>query len=178
MIEGNTFKNWTKGNVSIRNGGFNHILSNTFSGSGGGITVRGDGNEIIGNTHENNRSIREDLRPLVIENGNTPFDENFGNDDEPHGFMITDTTKYAQARNNTIDSNTYRNCQGVCVLWGQENRDCHPISNTFTNNRLIADGEDSTLLKFLGAGNQEDIKTNNFENNEIEGKRAHRGDCP
>jgi hypothetical protein len=178
VIESNTFKNWTKGNVSIRNGGFNQILSNTFSGSGGGITVRGDGNEIIDNTHENNHSTDVDLRPLVIENGNTPVDENFGSDGQPHGDMKKDTSMYAQARNNTIDGNTYKNCRGVCVVWGQESRNLHPINNTFANNNLIADGADSTFLKFLDAGSEEDRKTNTFENNEIEGKHAQHGDLP
>jgi parallel beta-helix repeat protein len=176
VIEGNTFRNWTKGGVSIRNGGFNQILGNTFSGSGGGIIVRGDGNEIRDNTHENNHSTDVDLRPLVIENGNTPVDENFGSDDQPHGDMITDTGKYAQVKNNTIDGNTYRNCRGVCVVWGEESRDLHPINNTFTNNNLIADEVNSTFLQFLSAGSEDDRKTNNFEDNELAGKHAQFGD--
>ena len=179
MIEGNTFKNWTRGNVSIRNGGFNDILNNTFLGSGGGITVRGDGNEISGNTHENNHSTNVDLRPLVIENGNTPVDENFGSDGQPHGDRAKkDTDLYAQAKNNTIDGNTYKNCRGACVIWGQESRHLHPVDNFFTNNTLIADQVYSTFLQFLDAGDAKVRKTSTFEDNEIEGNHAHHGDLP
>ena len=78
-----------------------------------------------------------DLRPLVIENGNTPVDENFGDDGKPHGDMKTDTGKYAQAKNNVMEGNTFENCQGVCVVWGQEGRPFHPTDNTFKNNILI-----------------------------------------
>lgn len=183
MIEGNTFKEWKLGSVSIRNGGFNKILNNTFIGSGGGIIVRGDGNEIRGNTHKNNHNTDVDLRPLVIENGNTPVDENFGDDGKPHGDMKTDTGKYAQAKNNVMEGNTFENCQGVCVVWGQEGRPFHPTDNTFKNNILIAEDVDSTFLKFHNdIGDQDEKKkvkeANTFENNEKKGNRASRGDLP
>lgn len=184
VIEGNTFKNWKFGSVSIRNGGFNKILDNRFIGRGGGIIVRGDGNQIIGNIHENNNNSDLDLRPLVIENGNKPFDEGFVRDGEPQplGEQGAKFSGYAQAKNNTIERNTYVDCKGICVLWGDERRSKNPVNNTFRNNTLKAVNENSVFLRFnsrwSNATKEEVRRTNTFGNNRMEGDKAKRGDLP
>ncbi len=172
-LEGNTIKDSTRGNFTIRNGGFNKIIENTFIGSGG-IRVLGDGNEITGNTHKNNDNKK--FPPLSIENGNIENDENFRNG-KPIDRKGKGTDLYARAKNNTIEDNTYENCKGVCVVWGKANRPDKPRGNKFRKNTLIANSVDSTFLEFDNKA-EEDKNKNTFEDNKMNGSRAKRGDLP
>jgi poly(beta-D-mannuronate) lyase len=172
VLENNLHEN-CKSNFTIRHGGFNKIRNNVFKGSGG-IRVLGDGNEIIGNYHQNNDN--NDFRPLAIENGNEDKDPNFDSDGKPSGKKADDThDEYARAKNNLIEGNIYDNCEGTYVVWGRKDRDRKPTGNTFRNNTIIADDEDSTFLKFE---NGAEVDDNHFEDNRLYGENAKRGDIP
>lgn len=182
VLEDNRFEDWDHGAISIRNGGFNVIRNNKLIGKGGGIIVRGRGNKIIGNTHKNNNNTKDDFRPLVIEMGNEPEDKNFENrkplEDPKKG---PTNTKYARAIDNTIKDNTYENCKGPCVVWGQENRDEKPKDNIFTDNTLKADDVDSKFLELAqesGIDKEELMKDNTIKNNKMKGDKAKLGDLP
>lgn len=183
VLEDNRFEDWEVGCISIRNGGFNAIRDNKLIGKGGGIIVRGRGNKIIGNTHRNNDNTKDDLdyRPLVIEMGNEEEDKNF-EDGRPleNPKKGEKNTKYAQAIDNTIKDNTYENCKGPCVVWGQENRTKKPKDNTFTNNTLKADDVDSKFLKIADDDIDKDelMKDNTLRNNKMRGDKAKLGDLP
>jgi parallel beta-helix repeat protein len=175
-IVDNTFegKDWTRGNVSIRFGKPNTIKKNTFKGSGGGIVVRGSGNTISDNIHINNHNMTDDnddpydFRPLTLENGK--------HDDH-------DTWEYAPAVKNTIHHNTYQDCKGPCIVLGQDQnreQDAIPKENTFSNNIVKADNEESLFLlvpKYRGEDEKRKkiIKANTYENNELRGTRAKPG---
>lgn len=90
-------------------------------------------------------------------------------------------TRYAQAIDNTIKDNTYENCKGPCVVWGQENRTKKPKDNIFTNNTLKADDVDSMFLKIPEKSDidkDELMKDNTFRNNPMKGDKAKLGDLP
>lgn len=162
-IVNNTFEDWEKGNVSIRYGNSNTIKKNTFRGSGGGIVVRGKENKILDNTHigNNNQEHQLDYRPLTVECGSSDGE-------------------YAQAIDNTIADNTFKNCRGPCIVLGQENRPRKPEDNTFKNNTLIAEDVDSTFLIIPDhVGDDKDKKklrdANNYKDNILKGRRASKG---
>ena len=161
-ISDNTFEDWERGNVSIRFGNRNTIKKNTFKGSGGGIVVRGERNEILENTHigNNNQSHDYDFRPITLECGN---DEG-----------------YAKAKDSTIDNNTFENCRGPCIVLGQERRDRKPSGNKFRNNILKADDVDSTFLIVPDhIGNNTEKKrvrdANTYRDNELRGRHTRPG---
>jgi Chondroitinase B len=174
VFENNEIKDNCEGNITIRHGGFNQILNNKFIGSGFGIRVLGDGNDIKGNYHKNNNYDGEDdRRPLYIDNGDRENDGHFrdGEPSDEEGDSSYDG--YARAKNNTIEGNVYENCEGICVVWGRTNKDEKPRRNTFRNNILKADQKDSEFLKF---DNGADRDENRFEGNKMFGEHADRGD--
>jgi poly(beta-D-mannuronate) lyase len=178
-IEGNTIKNWKRGNITIRNGGFNKILNNTFIGDGGGIRVFGDGNRIIGNHHKDNDNTEKKRRPLIIGNGDRETDKHF-KDGKPLEKPKKGDGKYdgyAQAKNNIIEDNIFENCKGTAVIWGLEGNPEKPIGNKFRKNTLIADRVESKFLEFHD-GAEDKKEKNTFENNKMKGDEAKRGDLP
>jgi hypothetical protein len=209
---GNTFEYNTHerctSSVTIRHGGYNKILNNTFIGSGG-IRVYGAENEVKGNWHENNNSKK--FPPLTIPNGNLEDDPNFEAEkpNEPPKPLKKPKEgcrhdAYARAKNNTIEDNTYVNCQGTCISWGhkdyadEKKKKCGdneytqkgpilPKDNKFRRNSVIADDNDSEVLGFilkddLTAPTMESLrkrlKDNTFEDIRLYGKKAKRGLIP
>jgi hypothetical protein len=176
VLENNKIHDDCHGNICIRHGGFNIIQNNLFDGSNGGIRVYGDGNEIKNNYHKNNKKSEENRRPLLIENGNVDDDENVPNG-KPIGKKGDNENYegYACAKNNQIEGNIYENCKEICVLGGRKNQSSKPKNNTFRNNILIADSEDSEFVKFI---NGAEIDENTFEDNKMYGGKAKPGDLP
>jgi Chondroitinase B len=162
-------------NFTIRHGGFNTIRDNMFIGCGG-IRVFGDGNAITGNYHQNNHN--SDFPPLALCKGSVDTDPSFSSDGKPSGKKHDDThDEYVAAKNNLIEGNTYENCEGTCVVWGKKNKPEHtriPKWNKFRKNTLIADDNDSRLLKF----DETEVADNEFEDNQLYGENAKSGDIP
>jgi hypothetical protein len=174
VFENNRIDTECDGNITIRHGGFNKILNNVFEGSAGGIRVYGNHNEIRGNYHKNNNNGNLSRRPLLIENGDEPFDANIPNG-EPIGEPGEDEDYdgYASVRNNRIEDNIYENCRGIIVVWGREDEDEKPQGNTFSSNTLIADNDaNSEFVSFENANRNQ----NTFEDNKMFGRNARRGD--
>jgi hypothetical protein len=180
VFEGNTIKDRCNGNITIRHGGRNHILNNRFEGSGYGIRVLGDGNEIKGNIHKDNDHEQDNRRPLIIENGDRENDKHFEDGEPKCRDGDENYDDYARAKNNTIEDNTYEECKGVCVIWGRGDRGegkFKPIGNTFKNNTLVANDKGSTFLEFRN--NAGELKNKNtFEGNKMKGDKAKPGDLP
>jgi Chondroitinase B len=172
ILEGNTVKDGTRGNFTIRNGGFNEIINNTFIGTGG-IRVLGKRNKIIGNIHKKNKS--KDFPPLTIENADEPEDKNFENG-KPTCKKIKKNTAYAQAKDNTIENNRYEDCD-LCVIWGKKSKDEVPEGNEFRNNILIANSVRSKFLEFASK-RETHLRNNTFSNNKMNGSRADLGAMP
>ena len=209
---GNTFEYNTHerctSSVTIRHGGFNKILNNTFVGSGG-IRVYGAQNEVKGNWHESNSN--KSFPPLTISNGNLEDDPNFEAEKpdetpkpvkEPKEGCTHDA--YACAKNNTIEDNTYVNCQGTCISWGhkdyadKEEKKCGdngytqegpllPKDNKFRGNSVVAEDNDSELLGFILKKElttptmeslKKRLKDNTFEDIRLYGKKAMGGLIP
>jgi hypothetical protein len=173
----------------VRHGGLNKIRNNLFIGSGG-IRVYGNGNEITGNYHKNNDN--REKPPLIISNGNLENDPNFDSEGKPIGEEGCTHAAYARAENNLIEGNTYDNCKGTCIVWGykmydeEKKKKCNgkkytlkgpipPTKSKFRNNSIIADDEDSTLLKFSQTAV---VADNVFEANKLFGENAKRGHMP
>jgi hypothetical protein len=164
VLKNNVHKN-CKSSFAIRHGGANTIQDNLFVGYGG-IRIHGNTNKILRNLHMNNDYIKyKDNKykpPLIIDNGNIENDLNFDDAGQPREktaeYQGCSHSAYARAKNNTIEGNTYHNCDGPCTVWGYKMRNdknnttkkCngkeHPLngpihakSNTFSNNTLVVD---------------------------------------
>jgi hypothetical protein len=169
VLENNIHNNCDS-NFTIRHGGYNKILNNVFTGSGG-IRVYGYKNEIKGNYHKDNDSDRP---PLILGTGTHDDDPNFNDKGEP---PVNDSGEhinkkgcshhvYARAKFNTIAHNQYDNCSH-CVLWDtgpndldeddKKEKKCEvdhkviktyhlkeylpPINNDFSNNKASTGSE-------------------------------------
>lgn len=127
VIENNLFAN-NYSNVTFRHGGHNKVLNNVFIGSGG-IRLFGDHNEITGNYHFGNDERIDDkdkhekamqFLPLLVGSGTLEDDPNFKSEGVAIGKLGCSHHVYAQAKRNTIENNTYHNCKGRVVVWGNK----------------------------------------------------------
>jgi hypothetical protein len=182
-------------NFTIRHGGFNKILNNKFTGSGG-IRVYGRDNEIRGNYHKGNNNENKKRRPLWIGNANLKNDINFDNDGRPSDPPEDGCRHagYARTRNNIMEDNTYHECKGPCVVWGVETyptrvrKRCPdgtsyvrgaleiPENNKFRNNTLIAERQTSSFLRFSSSNTYNKAKEadNTLRRNKMYGRNANR----
>jgi Chondroitinase B len=187
IFELNEIRSNCNGNITLRHGGHNKILHNLFVGGAGGIRVLGDNNTIKGNYHKNNnnQATDESRRPLIIENvpsgdRGEEWDPHYNNNHEPRSNCREreNHAKYARARDNIIEDNTYVNCRGVCVLWGYKDQGRKPRGNKFRKNTLIAnDDRDSRFLVFFNDA-ETDRDRNEFRNNRMWGNNAEDAELP